>query len=61
MSERSCTSCKKIVVQKELCPVCGKPTSTNWSGFLLIIDPDKSDIAKELNINLSGEYSLKVR
>jgi RNA polymerase subunit RPABC4/transcription elongation factor Spt4 len=28
---------------------------------LVIIDPDNSDIAKELNITLAGEYSLRVR
>ena len=33
----------------------------NWSGFLIIIDPEKSDIAKELKIELPGEYALRVR
>jgi DNA-directed RNA polymerase subunit E" len=60
MNEKSCIVCNKIV-HTDICPVCNKPTSTNWSGFLVIIDPDNSDIAKELHINLPGEYSLKVR
>jgi len=57
---KSCTSCKRIST-KERCPFCNNPTSTNWSGLLLIIDPDNSDIAKELNITLPGEYALRVR
>ncbi|MGL6298519.1 MAG: transcription elongation factor subunit Spt4 [Methanobacteriaceae archaeon] len=60
MVQKACTSCKRIS-QKDLCPVCNKPTSTNWSGYLIIIDPDKSDLAKELNITLPGEYALRVR
>lgn len=60
MSMKSCTSCRRIST-KELCPVCNKPTSTNWSGLLVIINPDNSDIAKELNISLPGEYALRVR
>jgi len=60
MSMKSCVSCKRIST-KERCSVCDNPTSTNWSGLLLIIDPDNSDIAKELNITLNGEYALRVR
>jgi len=60
MVEKSCTACN-MISHKERCPVCDNPTSTNWSGFLVIIDPENSDIAKALNINLKGEYSLRVR
>ena len=60
MSQKSCTSCK-MITNKERCDLCGSPTSSNWSGLLIIIDPDNSDIAKELNIGLPGEYSLRVR
>ncbi|KZX10680.1 transcription elongation factor subunit Spt4 [Methanobrevibacter filiformis] len=60
MSQKSCTSCKRITT-KERCSVCNNPTSSNWSGLLIIIDPESSDIAGELNINLPGEYSLRVR
>ena len=60
MSMKSCTSCKRIST-KERCPVCNNPTSTNWSGLLVIVDPENSDIAKELHIELPGEYALRVR
>ncbi|MDR0912731.1 MAG: DNA-directed RNA polymerase, subunit E'' [Methanobrevibacter sp.] len=61
MSLKSCVACKRIFDNKDSCPICGSKTSENWSGFLVIIDPEKSDISKELNIKLPGEYSLKVR
>jgi DNA-directed RNA polymerase subunit E" len=60
MNMKSCTSCKRIST-KERCPVCNNSTSTNWSGLLLIVNPENSDIAKELCIELPGEYALRVR
>ena len=56
----ACTSCK-LISTKERCPVCDNPTSSNWSGLLIITDPDNSDVAKELGITLPGEYCSRVR
>ncbi|MCC7553153.1 MAG: DNA-directed RNA polymerase subunit E'' [Methanobacteriaceae archaeon] len=56
----ACTSCK-MLSSKERCPVCGNPTSSNWSGLLVITNPDESAVAKELGISLAGEYCLRVR
>ncbi|MDI9617713.1 transcription elongation factor subunit Spt4 [Methanothermobacter sp.] len=60
MTEKACTRCKRIT-SDERCPVCNVPASTNWSGLLIVIDPEKSDIARELDIKLPGEYALRVR
>lgn len=60
MSQKACTHCSRITT-KERCPVCNNITSTNWSGLLIILNPDQSDIAQELNITLPGEYALRVR
>jgi RNA polymerase subunit RPABC4/transcription elongation factor Spt4 len=35
--------------------------SHDWSGYVVIIDPEKSQIAKRLGVKLPGEYALKVR
>ena len=37
----ACTVCKYIT-NKERCPVCGNPTSDNWSGLLIITKPEES-------------------
>lgn len=50
-----------ILLIKERCPVCGNPTSDNWSGLLIITKPEESELANELNIDLAGEYCLRVR
>ncbi len=39
----------------------GNPTSDNWSGLLIITKPEESELANELNIDLAGEYCLRVR
>lgn len=56
----ACTHCKRLTT-KEVCDVCNNPTSDNWSGLLIITDPEESELAKELNIDLPGEYCLIVR
>jgi DNA-directed RNA polymerase subunit E" len=50
-----------MITSKERCPVCKNPTSSNWSGLVIITDPENSDVAKELNVTLKGEYALRVR
>lgn len=60
MTVKACTKCH-LITNEERCPICDLPSSTNWSGLLIIIDPEKSDIANELGITLPGEYALRVR
>lgn len=60
MVTKACTRCHRIV-EGDQCEVCNLVTSKNWSGFLIIVDPLKSDIAHELKIEEAGEYALRVR
>lgn len=56
-----CRECHRVV-EGESCPVCGTTNlTTDWAGYLVIIDPEHSDIAKKMNIKLPGRYALKVR
>jgi len=42
--------------------ICGTSNlSEDWAGYVVIIDPEHSDIAKKMNITLPGRYALKVR
>ena len=59
-TKKACTTCHRLL-EEERCPICNVPTSRNWSGFLIVIDPENSDIVRELGINLPGEYALRVR
>jgi DNA-directed RNA polymerase subunit E" len=61
LTEQACRECHRIVTGST-CSVCGSNSlSTDWSGYVVIIDPSRSVIAKKLNVTLSGKYVLKVR
>ncbi len=61
MVKKVCKKCL-IVVQGSECPICkGNKFSTNWQGRVVIMDPNKSMIAKKVGINVKGEYALRAR
>ncbi|OPX57723.1 MAG: Transcription elongation factor Spt4 [Methanobacterium sp. PtaB.Bin024] len=60
MVTKACTRCHRLM-EEDKCAVCNMATSKNWSGFLIIVDPENSPIAQELQITLPGEYALRVR
>lgn len=56
-----CRECHRVV-DGESCAICGTTNlSTDWAGYLVIIDPEQSEIAKRMHIKLPGRYALKVR
>jgi len=56
-----CRDCHRVV-DGETCVVCGTANvSEDWAGYLVIIDPEHSEVAKKMNIKLPGRYALKVR
>jgi len=56
-------ACKNdhFLSEEALCPLCGGPTSKNWSGMLTIFKPEESELARAMNIEKPGTYALKVR
>lgn len=56
-------ACKEdhYLSEEAQCPLCGNPTSKNWSGFLAVLDPENSQMAEAMNISKAGTYALKVR
>lgn len=57
---RACKKCMKLMKDEE-CPACRISTTQYWAGYLGVVDPDKSEIAKRLDIKQPGQYALKVR
>jgi DNA-directed RNA polymerase subunit E" len=61
VSERACTTCHSLT-KESVCPRCKTPTlSDDYSGLVIVFDPDNSAIAKAMNIKEKGRYALKVR
>jgi len=61
MSEKACLVCHTLT-SGNVCPKC-KTTglSDDFSGLVVIFDPENSAIAKAMNIKEKGRYALKVR
>ncbi len=63
----ACRKCKTIfqVREKERqikCPNCGSTdVSDDWSGLIIIFDPENSIVAQKLGIKKPGRYAIKVR
>ncbi len=61
MSPRACRTCK-IVTEGNVCPICrSTDLSDDFSGLLIILDPENSQLAKKMEIEKEGRYALKIR
>lgn len=59
--KKVCKTCK-IFVEGNKCPVCNNNQfSTSWKGRIIILNPEKSEIAKKLGIKRKGAYAIKTR
>ena len=57
---KACRECS-FISEDDVCPRCGGQTSKDWQGYLVVIDFEKSEIAKRMGIAAKGRYALKVR
>ena len=60
MIDRACKVCS-VISNDEVCPKCGGQTSREWQGYVVVIDHEKSDIAKKMGITSNGRFALRVR
>lgn len=61
MKEKACRNCN-FISEANTCPNCGGTSLSNdWTGYVVVLDPENSEIAKQLNITKPGKYALKVR
>lgn len=60
ISLKACKNCKSITDQNK-CPRCSGEVSREWQGYLLVMDPEKSEIARKMGIHASGRYALRVK
>ncbi|MHA2271385.1 MAG: transcription elongation factor subunit Spt4 [Candidatus Hodarchaeales archaeon] len=60
--QKACKQCH-TVVEDGKCPICNEyeSLSPDFSGIIIILDPEDSDVAKRLNINRPGTYAIRVR
>ncbi len=61
MGEKACRDCNYITTETT-CPNCKSTSfSDDYSGIVIIFDPEHSAIAKAMNAKTKGKYALRVR
>ena len=61
MTEKACKNCR-FISNGPVCPNCKSTNlSDDWTGLVVIIDPEKSEIAKKMGIKSPGRYAVRVR
>ena len=59
--EKACRTCRKVVEDEKICPSCGGTTFTPfWRGYVVILDPEKSEIGNKMAIKARGKYALRL-
>jgi DNA-directed RNA polymerase subunit E" len=57
---RACKVCK-IITEDTSCPICKGDLSDDYSGLLVVVDPEGSQLAQKMGITEAGRYALKIR
>ena len=61
MSEKACRECSYLTTETT-CPNCKSTSfSDDYSGLVIIFDPENSAVAKAMKATRKGRYALKVR
>lgn len=59
---KACKTCRLISAEPEKCPLCQSTDLTEkYSGQLVVVDPEKSEIGQKLQIKAPGTYAIKIR
>ena len=61
MKPKACRNCN-FITDANTCTNCGGSSlSDDWTGYAVVLDPEGSEIAQQLNIKKPGKYALRVR
>ncbi len=61
MTDKACKNCRYIS-NGPICPNCKSTNlSDDWSGLVVIVDPNASEVAKRMSIKAAGRYAVRVR
>ena len=61
MTDKACKNCR-FISNGPVCPNCKSTNlSDDWSGLVVIMDPNTSEVAKRMGIKATGRYALRVR
>jgi len=60
MTKKVCKKCK-MIYEGEKCPNCGSQEyNESFKGRVVILNPEQSEIAKNLGIKNKGSFAIKI-
>ena len=61
MTEKACKNCR-MISNGPVCPNCKATNlSDDWTGFVVVLDPANSEVAKLMGIKVVGRFAIRVR
>jgi len=61
MVDRACRNCR-LISDRNACPECkSTDLSDDFSGLVVVLDPENSAIAKAMHIKKKGRYAVRIR
>ena len=62
MMEKACRQCR-LVVEGPVCPLCSSADylTKTWEGYILIVNPEGSEVATAIGAKTPGRYALKIK
>jgi DNA-directed RNA polymerase subunit E" len=62
MKTRACKICNTIYESGDKCPKCDSREGTeNFKGKIIVLNPEKSEIAPKLKLKDKGTFAIKTR
>ncbi len=59
---KACKECSTVYEDEDKCPKCGSKDSTDtFKGRIVVLNPEKSEIAQKLNLKEKGNFAIKNR
>ena len=59
---RACKNCRFIThTNDKVCPKCQGELSEKFSGMIIVLEPERSEIAKIAELNAVGSYAIRVK
>jgi DNA-directed RNA polymerase subunit E" len=61
MEEKACKVCRLVISHGDVCPSCGsKELTTKWSSPVIVLNAEKSDVAKRLGLKMNSTYAINI-